>query len=172
MPDILPPEFQGTFREQLYAAKQWLDQYKMLLMEQLRQYELMFAYMGARQGTTEVTKVNTIFRDTKFLVTKQYELLDVYLYDDPVIHAGNNWFVQRHGDNRYVPSALETYGVIGREVSAENIYSTIESYLPLKYSSPPIAIRAKSGNGFLLLGVIDAEETEQGDNEEEEDSTE
>ena len=128
------------------------------------EYENQFM-QATNQSVKEITIKNTIYNDVTFNAGSEYEYNDTFLYDDPVQTRSGYWYVQRHGDNRYTPSTLETYVVFDNAVSADSVYSTIQSELLLQYSNTPFVLPDKSEKGFLLSGVIDAEETEQGDNQ-------
>ena len=172
MLDILPPDFTGSFREQLYAIAQWLKQYEMLLAEKTREWQNASAIGVNRNVDAETLQVvNTTITDTEYYLGTEYGVVGTYIYDDPVQEYPGFWFAQRHGDNRYLPSALETYGAFSYDIAAENIYSAISSYLPIPYKTTPYVIKGKTGNGFLLLGVCDAEENLEVNNEGEEEPT-
>lgn len=181
MLDILPPDFTGSFREQLYAIAQWLRQFNEVVSEELRKKEEQYRqYVAHRilKNKTELYKVN-MTEATIDMDGGQYVVSDGarYVFDYPIQDHKDGfpgWFVQGRGDNRVSATALKTYAALDDSVSGmtkEQIYLLLSPYLPLPYKTMPFVFVDATGYGVTLVGVLDAEENLEVNNEGEEEPT-
>lgn len=153
MLDMQPPQFEGSFEEQVIQAELWTRQFFENLETRMKEIEVKVANhrlnVESRISNKELITVNRL---TAFL----WDIFVDYEQDGEIYQNGNGWLVQRNtrnGIGANIKNLLITNGVVSAsEPTSADVLSLISTIAPNQYDGNPTVIM--QGNNFWVEGKM------------------